>query len=389
MLATDLFDRHSRFAFLQHSEDLLLGKSARLHSVLLGLLYPGRLTFQLVQFSGGRSQAIANLEAQAQEYQKQLTDVDISSDPRAKNAVFAKWVEATCKSKQLQLQQSGLDDSLGAVVYQNCSNRLIANPPAVVAADAQESANAAGGNQGPPPFPVGVEPPPGCSANITIHFDTGNASDYRTVPQINNTTNIDLAKMVRLNFSETGGEIYTRSQVYVGFTNLLRYTASLGSKVSAIQAPAVPFSQMFTTTPLTPSAPGTPPPTGKKPVASPRPPPPASFKAFSDCYKNIEDAFVQFQGKLAQEEDVLNDSKGKISALINGLQPFEYTVDAARDHARSHFDIFPSSTIPPFPKEDLQILKILVTRFIAQSDKLEAWATDKSQDPGVETQHTK
>ncbi|HEY4933594.1 MAG TPA: hypothetical protein VII23_18675 [Terriglobales bacterium] len=328
-------------------------------------------------------QSVASLDAQAQKYQQLLNDVDVTSDPDVKNAVYAKWVDVTCKRKQLELQQSALDASLAASIYQSCSKRLIANPAAAVAADAHQTANAAGGNQGPPPFPAGVEPPPGCSTEITIHFDTARPSDYRTVPQVNNNKTIDLAKMVRLNSNETGGEIYTRSQVYVGFTNRLRYTASLGSKVSAIQAPDVPFSQMFTTTPLTPAAAKSPPAGKPGAAAKPNLPPPAAFRAFSDCYTKIEDTFVRFQGALGQEEDVLSGSKGKISALINSLQPFEYTLDNARDNARSHFEIFPSSQIPPFPKEDLQILKVLATRFIAQSDKLKAWATDKSQDPSI------
>ena len=79
-------------------------------------------------------QTVASLNAQAQKYLQLLSDVDVSSDPDVKSAVFAKWVDATCQSKRLQFQQSGVDASLGGAIYQNCTKRLSADPAAAVAA---------------------------------------------------------------------------------------------------------------------------------------------------------------------------------------------------------------------------------------------------------------
>jgi len=53
--------------------------------------------------------------------------------------VYAKWVAVACQSKRLQFQQSGVDASLGAAIYQNCTKRLMADPSAAVAAAASTS----------------------------------------------------------------------------------------------------------------------------------------------------------------------------------------------------------------------------------------------------------
>src|SRR5712692_9302827 len=56
VLPANLAHLHPGLAFLQHPNDLFLRVSALpLPLSSLGLLYPGELTFQLVQFSGGRS----------------------------------------------------------------------------------------------------------------------------------------------------------------------------------------------------------------------------------------------------------------------------------------------------------------------------------------------
>jgi len=51
---------------------------------------------------------------------------------------------------------------------------------------------------------------------------------------------IKLTSLVRLNTTSSGGEIYTKADVYVAYVNRLRYTVSLGGTVSAISAPTNP-----------------------------------------------------------------------------------------------------------------------------------------------------
>jgi len=82
---------------------------------------------------------VASLNAQAQNYLTLLGDVDVTSDPDVKSAVFAKWVDATCQSKKLQFQQSGVDASLGAAIYQSCTKRLLSDPSAALAAVTSKS----------------------------------------------------------------------------------------------------------------------------------------------------------------------------------------------------------------------------------------------------------
>jgi hypothetical protein len=166
------------------------------------------------------------------------------------------------------------------------------------AANAQQAANVAAVQPAAPSYPSGVEPPDPCSP--AINFNIRGPVVYGDVPQPKEKT-IDLTNVVQLNTSETGGEIYTKSKVYVGFVNLLRYTASLSGQVTVIPAPDIPFSTMFTTTPLAPAVPKAPAPApAKAPAPAPAKAPLPEFSKFSACYDATEGAFLEFQGKLKQ-----------------------------------------------------------------------------------------
>ena len=337
--------------------------------------------------------SIASLDAQAQKYQQLLNDVDISSDPDVRSAVYAKWVAATCQSKRLQFQQSGVDASLGAAIYQNCTKRLLADPSAAVAAanPAAEKPSAGTAARTPsapapaaPPqsgskpaaktpapstitvqFPAGVQVPSGCLTFPAIGFDESVTANNNPIKM--GAPTLDLKKMVRLNAAGSGGEIYTKSSVYVAYVNRLRYTVSLGGVVSVIAAPTLPFDQIFPTSPLTK-------PTTKNPGGGLAPDPDEfKFLGFTDCYNHIFELFTDFQGKLANEELLLNTTKLKISAAINNLQPIVETADEARSAA--DLTIFPGLESPPFPSSDLAKLSAIVADFQTQFQNLSTWAS--------------
>lgn len=215
-------------------------------------------------------------------------------------------------------------------------------------------------------IPAGVQAPQGCRTFPAISFDV-------SVPA-NNSANkmgpptLDLKKMVRLNAAGSGGEVYTKSSVYVAYVNRLRYTVSLGVVVSVITAPTLPFDQMFTTSPLTkPSSP---------PKGGGEAPTPDEYKFldFTGCYNYIRPLFTNFQVKLATEELLLNTTKLRISAATNNLQPIVETADEARSAA--DLTIFPGHESPPFPSADLGRLRSLVAEFQTQFPKVSTWASE-------------
>jgi hypothetical protein len=247
-------------------------------------------------------------------------------------------------------------------------------PSETQSADAQQPLNVAGGNQSQVPFPTGVEPPAGCSAIPTIKFDQS-VQPHINDPKPGGINQIDLNGMVRLNASESGGEIYTKSKVYVAYVNRLRYSGSLGGVVSVNSAPTIPFSQMITTSPLSQVVPNAQTTNKAAPGArtpTPAPAVPQKFIDFNDCYKNIQASFFGFQAALSAEEQTLNDTKLKITAATSSLQPLVETANEARSAA--DLTIFPTHESPPFPLQDLGILKLLVSQFVSQYADLQDWA---------------
>jgi len=216
-------------------------------------------------------------------------------------------------------------------------------------------------------IPAGVQAPQGCLTFPAISFDVSASANNSAIKMGPST--LDLKKMVRLNAAASGGEIYTKSGVYVAYVNRLRYTVSLGGVVSVIAAPTLPFDQMFTTLPLTkPSSPA---------KGGGAPPTPGSdeykFLEFTGCYNHILPLFTNFQGELATEELLLNTTKLRISAATNSLQPIVETADEARSAA--DLTVFPGHESPPFPSSDLAGLRSLVADFQTQFPNVSTWAS--------------
>jgi hypothetical protein len=216
-------------------------------------------------------------------------------------------------------------------------------------------------------IPAGVQSPQGCPTFPAISFDVSVSANNNAIKM--GPPTLDLKKMVRLNAAGSGGEVYTKSSVYVAYVNRLRYTVSLGGVVSVIAAPTLPFDQMFTTSPLT-----KPPSPNKGGAGAPAPGSDEyKFLEFTGCYNHILPLFTDFQGKLATEELLLNTTKLRISAATNNLQPIVETADEARSAA--DLTIFPGHESPPFPSSDLSRLRSLVVDFQTQFRNVSTWAS--------------
>jgi len=71
------------------------------------------------------SQQVASLTKQADEYQALLKDLDVSSSPELSAAVKKKWIDVTCRAKQLNLSLLGIQDAaLSKQLYDSCAIRL-------------------------------------------------------------------------------------------------------------------------------------------------------------------------------------------------------------------------------------------------------------------------
>jgi hypothetical protein len=321
------------------------------------------------------SQQLAALTKQAEQYQALLQDPDVSSSPELSAAVREKWIDVACRAKQLNLSLLGIQDAaLSKQLYDSCTLRLRSSQSGKVNAPPATTSGATASSQTPPPFPTGLQPPPSCLAFPAIKFDESAPTTNDPIPM--GASRINLAKLVPLNATGSGGEIYTKAGVYVAYVNRLRYTASLGGTVSAISAPTVPFSQMFTTTPLAATQNSTPKPTVQKKPGEKVPQ--DNFDEFSQCYQHIWETLTAFQGKLAMEEALLNNTKLKISASTANLQPIVKTPAEARTAA--NLGIFPTHESPAFPSSDLGNLKILNEEFIVQYAKVHDWVTASGSD---------
>jgi hypothetical protein len=324
------------------------------------------------------SQQLAALTKQAEQYQALLQDPDVTSSPELTAAVREKWIDVTCHAKQLNLSVLGIQDAvLSKQLYDSCALRLRGSQPAKGNTPSATTSGATASSQTPLPFPTGLQPPPSCLAFRPIKFNQLAPTTNDPIPM--GASKINLAKLVPLNATGSGGEIYTKAGVYVAYVNRLRYTASLGGTVSAISAPAVPFSQMFTTTPLAPTQNSTPKPTVQKKPGEKAPQ--DNFDEFSQCYEHIWETLTAFQSKLATEETLLNNTKLKISAASANLQPIVKTPDEAR--AAANLSIFPTHESPAFPFSDLGELKILNEEFIGRYAKLHDWATASGSDYNI------
>ena len=327
------------------------------------------------------SEQLASLTKQAEKYEALLQDPDVNSSPELTAAVKEKWIDVTCRAKQLNLSLVGIQDAaLSKQLYDSCALRLRNSPE--VKGNTQPTATTTPSvtrtNQTSPPFPPGVQPPQSCRTFPPIPFDQSVPADNTPISMGSSKINLD--KLVRLNATGSGGEIYTKAGVYVAYVNRLRYTASLGGTVSAISAPTIPFNQILTTSPLGQAQnPNTKPTVTKKPGAEKTPQ--EYFNDFSDCYQSIWETLTMFQGKLATEELQLNDTKLKISAATTNLQPVVKTANEVRSSA--DLTVFPPHESPAFPVADLEKLKILNQEFMVQYAKVHDWVTASGSDYNV------
>jgi hypothetical protein len=177
---------------------------------------------------------------------------------------------------------------------------------------------------------------------------------------------------VELNANSSGGEISTKSTVWLGYVNRLRYNVTLGGVVTPIAAPTIPNSIFPTATPAPASQKA-----ADKPVkAGPLHGPQVVFDSFSECYQNISTMVVAFQSRLGNEELLLNDVRDRVENHVDSLQPIVNTVEEAR--AAADRSILPPTEIPAFPIGDVIQLRGLLTDFISKYAEFAKWASADS-----------
>jgi hypothetical protein len=312
-------------------------------------------------------------DKQAKKYQGLLADVDISSDPDVKHAVYMKWADATCQSKRSSVHEAlgGSDTSVSNAVYTACAKRL----------QDQESKPSTTDATGPSANPATpVRTPPSASSTPTVTLPQGCASipqlnaDFKTDTPLqfpapsNDVWNPD-PKWVQLNANSSGGEVSTKSTVWLGYINRLRYNATLSGKVSPIAAPTIPNSIFPSGTPAPASQPGQ----NKPPKAAPLHGAQSVFDSFTTCFQDISTTVVAFQSSLSNEELLMNNVRDRIKDQIDSLQPIVNTVGEAR--AAADRSMLPQNEIPAFPIGDIIQLRSLLTEFISKYAEFAQWAS--------------
>jgi len=301
-----------------------------------------------------------------------LNDVDITSDSEVKHAIYLQWVDATCQSKRAKVQQAigGSDTSVATSVYSSCMKRLQAQESNGGASVATGPSTNSGPTAGIPPSKTmpNVSLPQGCTSPPVP------SNDFKTDKPITYPTPSTEAwtpdpKWVELNANSSGGEISTKSTVWLGYINRLRYNVTLGGVVTSIAAPTIPNSIFPTATPAPASKGATKPPTPGALVQ----PPPTIFDRFNTCFQQIYEDVVDFQGKLADEEVMLNNTRVRIENHIDSLQPIANTIEEAR--AAADYSILPKNEIPAFPIGDVVQLRGLLTEFISKYAEFAQWAS--------------
>ena len=312
--------------------------------------------------------------AQIQKYQALLNDVDIASDPDAKHAVYLKWVDATCQSKRAKVLEAigDSDISLANTVYSTCVKRLQAQESSDGMAGATgEAANPTIPADNPPSITIpNVTLPQGCSSVPRLN------DDFKTDTLLQFPTPSTAAwspdpKWVQLNANSSGGEVSTKSTVWLGYINRLRYNVTLGGVVTPIAAPTIPNGIFPTTTPASASQPA---PNKPAPKAGPLHGIQSVFDSFNTCFQTISTTVVAFQSRLANEELLINDARDRIENNINSLQPIVNTLEEAR--AAADRSILPQNEIPTFPMGDVTQLRGLLTEFISKYAQFAQWASD-------------
>ncbi|MBB5344464.1 hypothetical protein [Tunturibacter empetritectus] len=187
---------------------------------------------------------------------------------------------------------------------------------------------------------------------------------------------------VMLNANSSGAEIYTKSTVYVGYINRLRYGASLGGVVTMLAVPPLP-SQLFPSSPVaTQNSPNT---NQKAPKPAPATAATAGqliqshFNDFNNClFNKIQPEVSAFEGKLASEEIMLNGATTRIKSTLDSLQPIANSANEAR--AAADLSIFPRQDIPQFPIAEVTQLRGLLQQFASLYTQFSPWASSDSTD---------
>jgi hypothetical protein len=325
-------------------------------------------------------------------YSSLLAMPDINSDPNLKKIVYAAWVDATCKGEQQKLLSIKDVSSLGPTfikaVYAKCSEKWNAqpipsggpvSPPNGTSSPSGNNAQTGATNpstQDVTSLNAAVESvsiPAGCSSvpapGQKVDPSTQAQNSVGPIPM----KSADIpTKWLHLNATGSGAELHTKDPVWVGYVNTLRYSASLGGVVTPIQVPAIPNL-------IIPSAPA--PPTSKtttatsqgRPLGTPTPNANTTFSALNNCINQIQAQVVSFQSNLAAQELLLNQTRLRISQLLNQLQPMANSAAEAR--ASADLSIFPTKVVPPFPTSDVVALRGLLSEVQTQYSQIEQWAT--------------
>jgi hypothetical protein len=334
------------------------------------------------------------------EYQNLLSDTDVVGDPDVLKAIYAKWVDLSCKQKQAKLAAVGITDSVVRnEVYAACSTRLLVQAPVVavkIVPTAQPSGTSP--NQNPPTAPVTS---PGANTALkppaaALSQDQLNALDAavgalvvpsscsvlpspskKIDPALQSVSNMSPIKMevasvpkawLQLNANSSGGEHQTKSTVWVGYVNRLRYTATLGGVVTSIAAPTLP-NNIFPSPAVAPA-------NKAAPSTSGGPLPSASttnFNRLNKCIGDIQQETVAFQQNLGGFETSLNAARIRIGAKLAALPPIANTTAEARSSA--DLTLFPATIIPPFPLAEVIALHGLLTEVQTEYLQIAQWAS--------------
>ena len=338
----------------------------------LGAQTPSPSNAQTASRKTSQKSTSADWDKQIQRYQALLNDVDITSDPDVRHAVYLKWVDATCQSKRASVQEAlgGSDTSLAATIYSSCVKRL----------QAQESNSGVPGATGTStnPSTTAATPPSNGTPNVTLPQGCGSipqlTEDFQTDTPLQFPTPSTEAWMadpnwVQLNANSSGGEVSTKSTVWLGYINRLRYDATLGGNVTPIAAPTIPNSIFPTAMPAPASQPAQNKPANAAPLHGVQ----SVFDSFTTCFQGISTAVVAFQSRLSNEELLINDARDKIGDHISSLQPIINTVEEARTAADR--SVLPQNEIPAFPIGDVIELRGLLTEFISKYAQFAQWAS--------------
>ena len=175
-----------------------------------------------------------------------------------------------------------------------------------------------------------------------------------------------------MNANSSGGEISTKSTVWLGYVNRLRYNVTLGGVVTPIAAPTIPNSIFPTTTPAPASQKA-----AEKPVkAGPLHGPQVVFDSFSECYQNISTMVVAFQSRLGNEELLLNDARDR--SRTTWIHFSRLSIQLKKPGRQRTARILPPTEIPAFPIGDVIQLRGLLTDFVSKYAEFAKWASADS-----------